>query len=248
MSVRQPSSLSASRFAPVYDNGQISIYHGDCREVLPTLKADVLVTDPPYGTGYYETDKAVMTGPLLREWIGTYAAVAVFGWPEWLVGLCGAAGVVPAEWVTWWPDNARMRGFNQVGLWREVECIAVFGACDWGALRQPRRVTTTPLPNPHARGVPQNEDARMGDVWTEPSPNLNPNQPKRLHPNEKNVATMRRLLTAMPPGVAVDPFAGSGSTLVAAAEMGRSAIGIEIDVNHCATAAGRFAQGMLNVA
>jgi DNA modification methylase len=228
---------------PYYDDGTVTIYHGDChRGELPD--ADVVVTDPPYGTGYYPTDVDPQLD--LHRWVDEFGFVAVFGWPEKLIALCAVTGIVPDEWVTWWPSNGRNRGFNKIGLWREVECIAAFGAANWGLLRQQRTVTTTPLPDSGLRGKPQTDQARMGDVWRDESPNLNPNQPPRLHPNEKPVSIMRKLLTVTE-GTVLDPFMGSGTTLRAAKDLGRRAIGIEIEERYCEIAAERMGQEVLDL-
>ncbi|HMF60853.1 MAG TPA: DNA methyltransferase [Vicinamibacterales bacterium] len=235
---------------PYYDDGTVTIYHGDCRELLPDLEAAVLLTDPPYGAGHYSSDVEVLTGDLLRDWIGDFTFVGVFGWPEKLIGLCVAAGVTPSEWVTWWPSNGRNRGFNLHGLWREVECVATFGKANWDTLRQPAVVTTTPMANTAklrgGRPCAPNTQVRAGDVWRDESPNLNPNQPPRLHPNEKPVSVMRKLL-AVTEGDVADPFMGSGATLRAAKDMGRRAIGIEVEERYCEIAARRMGQEVMDL-
>jgi DNA modification methylase len=53
---------------PYYEDDHCTIYHGDCREILPALTFDVIVTDPPYGTGYYATDCAVDPIALLAQY------------------------------------------------------------------------------------------------------------------------------------------------------------------------------------
>jgi site-specific DNA-methyltransferase (adenine-specific) len=240
---------------PYYSDELVTIYHGDCRDVLPTLAVDAVVTDPPYGTGYYVTDKAILTGELMASWVEQYRTVMVFGYPERLVGLCVAAEVVPVEWVTWWPTNGAVRGTNLSGLWKETECVAAFGEHVFEDLRVEREsgsfrhdVKRWADDNSHKRrgtshGNP--ETRRCPDVWRDASPNLGFNIKRRNHPNEKPVTVMARLLEATPPGVVADPFMGSGSTLVAARQLGRRCIGIEVEERYCEVAVRRLDQQTL---
>ena len=67
----------------------------------------------------------------------------------------------------------------------------------------------------------------------------------RSHPHEKPIGLMGHLIAKCPPGVVLDPFMGSGTTLVAAKLEGRHAVGIEISEKYCEIAANRLAQGVL---
>lgn len=70
----------------------------------------------------------------------------------------------------------------------------------------------------------------------------------RLHTNQKPVALMQWCLGFLPPATRIlDPYAGSGSTLVAAKELGIRAIGIELEERHCETAAQRLSQQSLDL-
>lgn len=80
------------------------------------------------------------------------------------------------------------------------------------------------------------------DVWT-----VNPEKPKD-HPAPKPIQLWLSLLLCMPPGVVVDPFMGSGTTLVAAKQLGRPAVGVELEEKFCEVAVRRLAQGVLPLA
>ncbi len=73
---------------------------------------------------------------------------------------------------------------------------------------------------------------------------------RNIHPTEKPIGILDPLIRyACPPGGTVlDPFAGSGSTLVAARDSGRKAVGIEASEAYCAAIANRLAQGSLDFA
>lgn len=238
---------------PYYQDDAVTIYHGDCREVvaeimgdvIAPLPSDVVVTDPPYGTGLYPTDTDAFTALTLR-WLARVPC-AVFGWPERLVAYCVEAQLVPDEWVTWWPTNAGCRGFNPSGLVRESEHIAIFGDTTTPTVPRTSKSVTKDYQNSTTRSQhpTASEPRRMGDVWTAASPGLGFNHAQRLHPNEKPVSLLHRLLSVMPEGSVLDPFMGSGTTLRAAKDAGRKAIGIDVSEAYCEIAAKRMAQEVL---
>lgn len=242
---------------PYYDDGSCVIYHGDCRRFLP-IQSGATITDPPYGTGKYLTDTNVFDSEMLNALADTTLILAVFGYPERLVRLCVKAGRTPDEWITWWPTNGSMKGPSLVAtaLPRECEVIACFGVGQWSRLRRARSGTegfTFDLErsgkNSFLGTSRQNltEDARLGDVWREPSPGIGFNSRDRLHPNMKPLGVLARLVLALsdPGDMILDPFMGSGTTLLAAKTLGRKSIGIEIEERYCEIAARRLGQEVL---
>lgn len=109
---------------PYYEQDGITIYHGDCRDVIAT-GCERVIWDPPYGFGPYPTAVDFGVAVMMSNFKTNHHTLAVFGHPEILVNWCVEASLRPDEWVTWWPTNkvtARNRGLNQ-----ETEHIAIFG-------------------------------------------------------------------------------------------------------------------------
>ena len=232
---------------PYYADEFVTLYHGDCRVFMPSLSWDSVITDPPYGTGYYPTDTDVFTPPLLASLAGS-GPCAVFGYPEWLVGLCVEAGIVPSEWVTWWASNAATKSAPTRSIARETECIAIFGKV--GSVKVPRSPggLRQDYKGSKQRGTSNGDPASRyaSDVWTDAAPGVGFHHHLRQHPNEKPLSVGSKLVQAVGGACILDPFAGSGTFLIAAKQAGRKAIGIELVEEHCDTAAKRLAQGVLD--
>jgi hypothetical protein len=226
---------------PYYDEGGITIYLGDCREVLPALgTVDAIIADPPFGFGAYETDVEVPIAPLLDA----APRAALFGYPETLVKWCVQAGRVPNEWITWWPSNAAVKaGGRHRLLQRQVECIAVFGLEGL----HPESVSEARRANRPRVNGDRGETTRCSDVWRDASPGLGFNFHDRLHPNEKPLTLLHKLVAfcSSEGDLVVDPTMGSGTTLRACKDLNRRAIGIDLVEAHCETAAKRLRQEVL---
>jgi len=204
---------------PYYEHGGITIYHGDCREILPSVEASVMVTDPPYGMAYQsnwgaghgaiEGDQSTAArDEILALWVGKPAIV--FGrWDQ----LRPARVVARLIW-----SKAPDPGMGDLSFpWgNSDEEIYVIGS---------GFVCTR----------------RVANVITMGKPPVN----GRSHPTPKPVALMAHLIERCPTGVVLDPFMGSGTTLRAAKDLRRKAIGIEIEERYCEIAAKRLMQGVL---
>lgn len=203
---------------PYYEHAGIAIYHGDACELVPSLAADLLCLDPPYGTdehgGYGRRQLGLETiandndtrvrDAVLETW-GARQAV-VFGSPR--------RPEPPGDWgyrLVW---DKRSPGLGAPWRWQH-EMIYLRG--EWS----------------NAPGVPSVLSFAAGNAMRE-----------RWHPHEKPVLLMVTLLRGTR-GVVLDACMGSGSTLRAAKDLGRQAIGIEIEERYCEIAAKRLAQEIL---
>lgn len=202
---------------PYYSDDLVTLYHGRWEDVLPRVQADVLVTDPPYGMKYRS------------GWSG--GAVAGDGDTETRDALLAAWGDRPAlvfgRWNVPRPTGARARLVWDKGEWPGMGDLAF----PWG---------------------PSDEEVYvLGDGWTGKREGTVLRAHRiggaGTHPTEKPIAIMERLIRKAPPGIILDPFAGSGTTLVAAKNLGRRAIGIEMEEGYCSVAARRLSQGTLNL-
>ena len=198
----------------------------------------VIITDPPYGFSYYETDNYLPVANILQG----FPRKTVFGYPELLCWWCSLWGQ-PVEWVTWWPTNkpcGRTSGLN-----KESESIAIYGQLFSLPIRTRSQDSMT-------RGIARTrgnevETCKDGDVWRDPSPGAGFNSHLRQHPNEKPISLLKKLICLVSGNgdTILDPFMGSGTTLVAAKDLGRKAIGIEIEEKYCEIAVRRLAQEVL---
>jgi site-specific DNA-methyltransferase (adenine-specific) len=225
---------------PYYDEGGIVIYCGDFRDVLPGLGVvDAVIADLPYNFGAYKTDVAVPIAPVMAA----APRVALFGYPETLCQWCIEIARAPTEWITWWPSNAAAKaGGRHRLLNRQVECIAVFGEGLYpDEVREPRSDN-----RPRVNGE-VSETVRACDVWRDASPGIGFNSHERLHPNQKPLTLLHKLvaLCSSVGELIIDPTMGSGTTLRAAKDLGRRAIGIDLVEVNCETAAKRLRQEVL---
>lgn len=202
---------------PYYEDSHVTIYHGDCREVLP-VECDVIVSDPPYAMAI-DTGKLQRIGKPDYQWHGVEHAggvhvelLASMGKPMVLFGANAYASRLTDHpgWIVW---DKQSDGFAQGSP---------------AELAYSNFLTNLRLFRANYRGFTTRDDPKQ-------------------HPMQKPLALMRWVLTLkeMPSGVVLDPYMGSGTTLVAAKQLGRKAIGIEIEERYCEIAAERLAQDVL---
>jgi len=189
--------------------GRATLYLGDCRDILPTLgKVDAVVTDPPYGMAYqsgHATDELWAAGRTIAGDETTEARDAVLAWAENRPCLCFGT------WRIERPAAAKM-----VLIWNKG------GALGMGDLSIPWKPDHEEI-YVLGRGFIGSRDC--GSVLYHP-PVQSMAKNGRVHPTEKPVGLMKMLLRKVP-GTILDPFMGSGTTGVAAVQMGRDFIGIE---------------------
>jgi DNA modification methylase len=212
---------------------EIEIHHGDCRELLPTLRreGDVIVTDVPYnrGIGYDGYDDS-LSNDEYRDLISVACRPpsVIVGFPELMCRIAMILGMEPARMAAW--------GYH-ANLPRQWRAIGWFGVTpNFTLVRQPYR-------NPDDARIKEltangSEGAALTDWW-EIELVRNVSSEKVDHPCQTPIEVMRRIITVTPYARIVDPFAGTGSTLHAAEALGRPAIGIEQSEVYCKIARAR---------
>ena len=180
------------------------------------FRSDVVVTDPPFGMAYRS------------GWSGSSVAgdEDCSARDSMLAAWGDRPAVVFGRWSEPRPAGTRIRLVWDKGEWPGMGDLQM----PWGPSDEEVYIL--------GRGF---QGKRAGTV-------LRSNRigaQEALHPTEKPIALLQRLIQACPPGTILDPFMGSGTTLVAAKLEGRKAIGIEIEERYCAIAAKRLSQGVL---
>lgn len=209
---------------PYYQDDYVTLYHGDCLEQTAWLEADVLVTDPPYGQAY----KSGMDRGSRTNWHDEIKGDDTTEARDNALLLWGndKAGLVFGTWKVAKPEQTR-----QTVIWDKTPCgfmgdlsipfgtaheeIYCIGKNGWTGMRE--------------ASIIRKQMLMSGDS----------NRPN--HPTPKPIGLMEQLI-GKTIGTVADPFAGSGATLVAAKNLGRKAIGVEIEEKYCELIAKRLSQ------
>ncbi len=211
---------------PYFERDGITIYHGDCLDILPLLDSvDLMLTDPPYGIALKEHgrngyDWTVMgdTNQEVGEAVIQFARFQ--DWP--IIAFAHHRKPWSGKWrqhLVWDKGPAVGGGGDPATCWKQTWELIQF-------------VGTSKLNGPR--------DSAVLKFWVG-------QRDYHDHPCQKPVSLLSYLIekTSVPYAVVFDPFMGSGSTLVAAMQSGRRAIGIEIEERYCEIAAKRLQQAVL---
>ena len=209
---------------PYYDDGNGTvIYHGDCREILPSLpKVDLVLTDPPYGIG--ENSFRVANR-------GKLAKTTDYGSFDWdkkpieqdLINSLLSLG----KWRCLWGGNYYSVPPSKCWLVWDKQQSADFADCELAWTNYPKAV--------RMKTHQWNGMIRKGHE-------------QRFHPTQKPLEIITWAISLAPDAQTIlDPFMGSGTTLRAAKDLRRKCIGIEIEEKYCEIAVQRLRQEVLSL-
>lgn len=244
---------------PYYDQDGITIYHGECREVLRSIDVsyDIVLTDPPYSSGgLMRSDRDMKTTAKYRN-SGTVKQDPDFSgdnrdqhsfiwWASFWLAECGqrlSPGGAIVTFIDWrnlhcMIDAVQVAGFVYRGIigWDKTEAVRPMKG--WFSSQMEFAITATRGPVQRGGGA---DGICQHGVIRRPTAGA-----KKRHLTEKPVELLQDILqTRNDWNVVLDPFMGSGTTLMAAKLLGRRAIGIEIEEKYCEVAADRLRQGVL---
>ena len=209
---------------PYFQNELITLYHGDCLELTEWLEADVLVTDPPYGQSY----KSNMDRGRRARWHDAIKGDENTDSRDAVLRLWGneKAALIFGTWKVEKPKDTK-----QTVIWDKTPCgfmgdlsipfgsaheeIYCLGKNGWAGTREASVVKAQML--------------------------MSADKARPDHPTPKPIGLMEKLISKTD-GVIADPFAGSGATLIAARNLGRKAIGVELEEKYCELIANRLSQ------
>jgi DNA modification methylase len=212
---------------PYYQDSAVTIYHGDCRDIFVWVSADLILTDPPYGVGGGSgtIGKTRSHKSSYGEFEDTLSNVIVSIVPRFkqIVERFPRAIITPGPLAMCYypqPDSfgcllqSRTSGMQKWG-WCDAQPIFYYG-----------------------------RDPRVGKTISKCSFDNNQRPEDNGHPCPKPVRAWSHLILkgSLDNETILDPFMGSGTTLRAAKDLGRKAIGIEIEEKYCEIAAKRMAQ------
>lgn len=210
------------------------VIHGDCLEELPKLYVElgesmIIVTDPPFNIGYHYNDyNDNMCADEYYEMLQSifqYGKFVVIHYPEEIYKIAFQVGEFPEKVISWIYNSNTAKQHRDIAFFGIKPDLKKYGQ-DY----------KNPKDKRIKERIKQGKRARLYDWW-----NINQvknvSKDKTKHPCQMPLEVMKRIIAILPEQyVIVDPFAGSGTTLLAAKELGRKYIGIEQDeeyVNIC---------------
>ena len=228
---------------PYYQDSFCTIYHGDCLELLPQMaKVDLVLTDPPYNLNKHYGKNS---NDNLQESIY---------WP-WLTSIF-------EECFKLMDDGYMYLSHSDKGIYRAKPAIEELGfkylqtLVWWGKNGYSMQMSRKTWSYRHElilfleKGEPSPLIAGEPGMWytsvieaARPQSNF---KDGRYHATQKPLKLYLTLLQRTPGNIVLDPFLGSGTTLVAAKQLNRKAIGIEIEEKYCEIAANRLRQEVLD--
>ena len=250
---------------PYYDSDGITIFHGDCLDVLSTLETvDHALTDPPYARDVYARlsapnsharsadAKDIGLGRTMKLNNGARIAALVAGEIGHIDEMLDPVAVELARLVLRWAlvfsdvetchrwrlalEGSGMR-YVRTGAWVKPDPMPQFSSDRPAVGFEPATIC-------HAQGKMRWNGGGKAATWTH---NISKGEARPDHPCPKPLPLMRELVSLFtdPGDTILDPFMGSGTTLRAAKDLSRKAIGIEVEERYCEIAAKRMAQAVL---
>jgi len=241
---------------PYHSEGGVTIYHGNCLEIMPTLadkSVDHVIADPPYSE---HTHKKVRRG-LMLDAAGGYPANRRrrddLGFAH-LDGktMSGAArhfARLAKRWTLVFSDIELSQNWRRSLVAAGLDYVRTGAWVKLGST--PQFTGDRPASGfeavviAHTKGRKKwNGGGKVG-IWQEPIVISRDHKTPRLHTTQKPIALMWRLISdfTSPDDLILDAFMGSGTTLKAALDTGRRAIGIDLSEENCENAARRLGAG-----
>jgi site-specific DNA-methyltransferase (adenine-specific) len=197
---------------PYYEHGGIAIYHGDCREILPQLPLVDAVVTDPPYGCGYASNPIVGKGKSESNHAPQAWDSTAFGDIDSVLAMAGQAVIWGGNYYPLPPSRGWL-------AWYKADAPPTMANFELAWTSQ----------NKNARIIFQSIAAT--------------NEERVGHPTQKPLSVMLASIAYLDePKTILDPFCGSGTTLVAAKNLGRKAIGIEIEEKYCEIAAKRLSQ------
>lgn len=210
---------------PYYQDEHVILYHANCVDVLPHIdQVDAVITDPPFGIGFkYENLRETYSSP--QEY---------YAWLMPIMRLCNEK-LAPGGFNAIWQAQLYFKYFWQYfGDDIHVYCAAK----NFVQLRKTAiNYGYDPVVMFYKYGVKLSpiKPKRSVDFFVSNTAKLvsNTKRIEKQHPCPRPLDVVLEIVSNFSTGTILDPFSGSGTTLLAAKKLGRKAIGIEVNQKYC---------------